>query len=422
MRALVVEVPALACSYLGCYGNEWVATPSLDRLAAEGLVFDQHIADCLGDYPSPWTGRYHLPLEEEAGLPPLSVEPVLFPLLQEQGVPFHLLRPSISDDSLEARGRQVLTTAQSALEELAGAQRWLLWVQFPSLHPPWKLPADKLQRYFVPLAGDRERKRYFLSSKLSEVRQRLTPWPDPHLGPVSRGDYLSWQRLQRTYAGVVSWLDELLGQLRQALEARQLLEEVLWLVTSPCGLALGEHGVVGDCRPWLHEEVVHVPLLLRLPGAAQAGRRFFTLTQPLDLLPTLADWLQVPLPASHGQSLLRLVRDEQESLRPYAVCGRRLGSACEWLLRAPHWAFLLPGPGSEAERLPQLYRKPEDRWEVNDLRQQYLEGVEQLTQLVRAFLRASRQPGALVFPPFVDPEQALAAAVGSDLGASPAGP
>src|SRR5439155_10403244 len=45
MKALVIIVRGLHLGYLGCYGNEWIATPGFDRLAAEGAVFDQHFAD-----------------------------------------------------------------------------------------------------------------------------------------------------------------------------------------------------------------------------------------------------------------------------------------------------------------------------------------------------------------------------------------
>ena len=44
MKILVLELAQCNLAYLGCYGNEWVATPNLDRLAAEGIVFDQHFA------------------------------------------------------------------------------------------------------------------------------------------------------------------------------------------------------------------------------------------------------------------------------------------------------------------------------------------------------------------------------------------
>ena len=67
MKALVIVANGLHLGYLGCYGNDWVATPNLDRLAAEGIVFDQHLADWptpLALHPeqrSAGTGRYHRP-------------------------------------------------------------------------------------------------------------------------------------------------------------------------------------------------------------------------------------------------------------------------------------------------------------------------------------------------------------------------
>src|SRR5438552_12872941 len=46
MRAIVFVLRGCPAGWLGAYGNEWVATPNLDRVAAEGIVFDQHISDC----------------------------------------------------------------------------------------------------------------------------------------------------------------------------------------------------------------------------------------------------------------------------------------------------------------------------------------------------------------------------------------
>src|SRR5208282_2608836 len=62
MKVLVVVASGLHLGYLGCYGNLWIETPCLDRLAAEGIVFDQHYADCpASNFRTSWTGRYCFP-------------------------------------------------------------------------------------------------------------------------------------------------------------------------------------------------------------------------------------------------------------------------------------------------------------------------------------------------------------------------
>ena len=58
MKIIVIEVTGLHLGYLGCYGNDWVATPNLDRLAVEGIVFDWHFADQPELQPrTPWQDR-----------------------------------------------------------------------------------------------------------------------------------------------------------------------------------------------------------------------------------------------------------------------------------------------------------------------------------------------------------------------------
>ena len=68
----------------------------------------------------------------------------------------------------------------------------------------------------------------------------------------------------------------------------------MWLLTSDFGYPLGEHGQIGRYRPWLHEEMVHLPLMLRLPGAAEAGRRVPAFTQPPDLYATVLEAFGIP--------------------------------------------------------------------------------------------------------------------------------
>jgi arylsulfatase A-like enzyme len=141
-------------------------------------------------------------------------------------------------------------------------------------------------------------------------------------------------------------------------------------------------------------------MLLRLPGAAQAGQRIAALTQPVDLVPTFLEALAQPIPPLHGCSLWPLMRGAVEQVRPYAVAAMLAGGQESWLMRTADWALHLPiiAPDEVPARSPQLFVKPEDRWEVNDLFQQKIERAEVMATALRAFAKAIRNPGPLAYP------------------------
>ena len=89
MNVIVVVCNSLHLGFLGAYGNAWIETPHLDRLAAEGVVFDHHFPENLTTLPtrrSWWTGRYGFP-DPEQGWTPLRPDEVILPdLLWDQGV------------------------------------------------------------------------------------------------------------------------------------------------------------------------------------------------------------------------------------------------------------------------------------------------------------------------------------------------
>ena len=146
--------------------------------------------------------------------------------------------------------------------------------------------------------------------------------------------------------------------------------------------------MIGTPRPWLHDELVHVPLVMRLPGGAEAGLRIGALTQPVDLPATFAVTLlpgSDAVPPTNGHNLWPLIRGEVEEIRRHAIAGIRVGERENWLLRSTDWAFHLPvgQPEDEPPRKPQLFAKPEDRWEVNDLSQQQMELCEAMEKALR---------------------------------------
>jgi arylsulfatase A-like enzyme len=428
MKAIVIVAEGLPCGYLGCYGNEWIQTPNLDRLAAEGVVFDQHVAD----RPDPagarhaWrTGCYRFPVPDRTDAFPAPSPDDLIGWFAGHGVATALVldesrlvsgdfvtgwpqvfRADAAADDPVGSLEQVLQRTGEALDQLGSHEHWLLWLDLATLLAPWEIPEEYQYLYFNEEDAEEEAPEKEEEEEELEAKGPLRPWTGPLPENLDPEDTTTFRRLQGSFAGVVTFLDEGLGLLRDELAARQLLDDVALVVTSGYGLALGEHGVAAAAVPWLHEERTHLPLLIRLPKAAEAGRRVFAMTQSVDLPPTLLALFGLPGPMVHGGNLLPLCRGEAEAVRAYACSGLRTGESIEWALRTPQWAFLLPifQGVEDAPRPAQLYVKPDDRWEVNNLYQHHPELTQHLEETLRGFVEATRRPGPLQAPELRDIE------------------
>jgi arylsulfatase A-like enzyme len=427
MKVLVIVADGLGCAYLGCYGNEWIETPNLDRLATQSVVFDQHFAD----YPDSagarraWhTGSYQFPHPNAIERAPASKSGDLIHLLTKRGVYTSLVHsaqpthdfargwrrvfastPS-AGDSMTCLER-VLERAGDALDTLAAHEPWLLWLDLPALSPPWEMPKEYRNLYFLDDGSEADDSPGDEENPGDVVEEApLIPWSGPLPDRVDPQDLATFLRLQKSFAAMVSFVDASLGRLLDDLEERELMDEVVILFTSGHGMALGEHGAAVEAVPWLHEEKTHVPLFIRLPAEAEGGRRVASLTQSVDVGPTLLALFNVAARV-HGFNLLPLCRGEVESVRTYACSGFRTGESIEWSLRAPHWALLLPvfQDVEDTPRPPQLYVKPDDRWEVNNLYQHHPEVAKHLEETLRGFVQAAGSPGPFDAPQLRDTDK-----------------
>jgi arylsulfatase A-like enzyme len=431
MKVVVVSTRGLRLGLLGLYGNLWVGTPALDSLAAGAIVFDWHFAnraDAAGARRAWRSGRLHLP-RSDAGLP-AAAEADLIATLRGQGVATCLIldesRPGWPGFDVEseftagwgevhrigAKGTgspldRALDAAAATLERLREHEDWLMWLDLATPLPPWDVPEEFLEPYFAEEpSDDEEEEKDEEGGEEEEEDEPLYPVEDVRPGPIDPGDDQLFLSLHSSCAAAVSYFDAGVGRLLEALAALPGGEEIVVVVTADSGLPLGEHGAVGLVRPEPYDEVIHVPLILRLPGVAP--RRVDALTQAADLAPTLAALFDVRLEGAQGQSLLPLAQGEVERLRDYVCAGIEAGGGTGWCLRTEEWEFVLPDatPPEGESRGARLYVKVDDRWEVNDIAQHHLEWLEALEQTLRLYLTASGRPGPFVPPPLPEPESA----------------
>jgi arylsulfatase A-like enzyme len=395
MKALVVVARGLRAAALSCYGSPWGPAPALDALAASGAVFEWHFAD----RPEPdaarraWrSGCYAFPGATAFAAPDLIQALVAGGTHARLVLDASRPAPAFFAEGWSAvveagRGEEsgleaTIEAALAALRELAGRDNWLLWVDLATTLPPWRVPEELL-------AAPEERPEDEEEGEEEEEEGPVEPLLDLPEGPLDALDDELYLGLQAGYQAAMTYLDAGMAELLAALDE---MEGVAVLFTADHGLPLGERKA-----PGLYEEAVHLPLLLRLPGGGEGGLRVDALTQSVDLAPTLAELFGVAVPGAHGSSLLPLARERGGPVRPYACSGQQVGDAVEWSLRTPEWALLLRAAGEE--RLPQLFVKPDDRWEVNDVAQHAPDQVEALEKALRAFVAATAQPGPLQPPP-----------------------
>ena len=341
-RIIVLSVDRLRTQFLGCYGNTWVATPAIDRLACESLVFDEaHAAGPrLADFfETAWETP---PLEPMWGRPAKFVtdDPEVARLAEGRQFAEIETLPSAEAAAPAAELEEThLASVFAAFAEHFEARReppGLTWLHVGSLGQVWDAPRALRERYHE--ADDAP-----LPEFVAPPRKLLAADFDPD----ERWGYAL------AYAAQVSAFDACLDLLLEQLRAAADWETRTFLLCGVRGYPLGEHRRVGPVDDALYGELLHTPWLLKSPGGARGMERCTQLVTPADL----------------GAVLQGDERSARERLEFHS--GEQ-----EFALRTREW--FLRRTLTDSEPRVELYAKPDDRWEVNDVHDRCHDVVEEL--------------------------------------------
>ncbi len=381
-HALCIVVDRLSAGFLGAYGNSWIETPHIDHFASQAVVFDQTVIDSPQLpllYESFWRGCHSLSSHPATAMPEVLKSAGIATWLftddsQVAGLELAELFDSrtllaVADASQTAKDAEATHFAQwfaAASSQLNEIDRpTLFWLHTGGLAASWDAPLSFREAYAGPedpLATD-------------TARVPCLPWqqefdPDELLGYA------------HAYAGQVALLDQCLGGLFQAIEERSLAQNTLIVLVAARGFPLGEHGQVGilpgeAAGEPLYGELIQIPLMVRGPGTPRSTRSV-QLVQPPDIYATLVDWFRGSECAHDPPQATDLLQEmgPDKPIRTRAVVA---GEGGQWAIRTCRWLLRCA-----ADKQLELYAKPDDRWEINDVADRCPEVVSALSDAYRA--------------------------------------
>lgn len=364
---LLLVVDALRPDHLGTYGYHRPTSPTLDRLAGEGTVFEAAFSPCGWTRPSiasMFTGLYPSDhgLRERARkknedyfLSRLDDSfTTLAEILRDRGYDTvavvsnpHLGRGQGFEQGFDAYF-DTERTADEVLDRLAAWWRerqpakFFGFLHFMDVHWPYTPPSPYDRRFGTP-----EGSIDFTALDWNRFRRQLRS------GEIVLSE-ADLRGIQTLYDGQIRYLDDRLGQFLD--EIGSVSDSWLILVTADHGEEFQEHGNMGH-GPFLYDVNTRVPWILRLPGGRGGGRRVDGPVSTIDILPTLLEAAGAPVPPAIG-GRSRLAGDGNGG-RPGSdlVFGEEHYENLYWRdsVRSARFKFIRTtvraGPGGEPERI-----------------------------------------------------------------------
>lgn len=286
---VVISIDTLRADRLPLYGYAAGRTPALDAFARDAVVFDRayaHAPQTLPSHASVFTGR--LPFEH-------AVRDNLGFSLSEAAV---TLPEVLAQAGYQTGGfvSSFVLRAETGIAQGFGTYD----ARFPAaasdrspgqVQRPGDQTLDAAERWLAGLTDPRA----FVFFHIYEPHK-------PYAPPAAHRNFAD------PYDGEVAFSDEIVGRLLATLKRRDWYDSATIIVTADHGEGLGDHEEE-EHGLFLYDEVMRIPLLVKLPGGTGAGTRRREPVQHIDLMPTLLSLTRVNAPVDlRGRDLTPLLR------------------------------------------------------------------------------------------------------------------
>lgn len=455
LNLIVIVSDTFRYDNLSCYGPKWLEnleTPNLDRFAEKAVVFKDAYAEGMPTIVirrTLYTGRrvipyYYFPSRDQVQLPgwhSLYYEDVtLSETLLEAGYIntlisslYHEFKPGRNFHRGFHSWRWIRGlewdydgTSPHELLDVSDLVSPEYLARFPGLHRNlsqykanrnlWRQQGESVTQIAVQDAirwlNDNHRQRpFYLHVELFNSHEPWDPprrflekympgakdpsFIEPPYDTVPLDDAIK-QRFRANYAGAVNDVDYWVGNLLDTIEQFGLFNKSVVVFMSDHGAMLGEHGQFLKGPDKLRGQVTHVPLLVRVPGNADAGKRVDGFVQIPDVMATLLHLLDLKPPSRvTGANVWPLVTGDAREVRDDLV------QTYGWVgaVRTKEWSYSeIWKPDARQEQFhvspgtplniykPQLYNLQQDPNELTDVIDRYPDIARQMSTRMKDYI------------------------------------
>jgi choline-sulfatase len=293
---LLITLDTTRADHLGAYGDAGARTPTFDRLAAQGVLFERAVSVApitLPAHVSLLTGRYPFAhgVRNNGNFRLADDVPTLATALHDRGY------------------RTAAFVSAFVLDRRSGLSRGFDEYDDRFDAGAAATPDDEVER-----RGDRtgQLAEQWIATQHGDAGAAAAPFfvwlhlYDPH-DPYTPPAPFAERFRDRPYDGEIAFDDAVVGSLLERLERLGVLSTTIVALVGDHGESLGEHHEVTHAM-FVYESVVRVPMMLSWPGHL-APARVAPLVRAIDLAPTLLDLAGVArFAVAEGQTLLPLAR------------------------------------------------------------------------------------------------------------------
>jgi arylsulfatase A-like enzyme len=318
--------------HIQIYGYHRKTMPFVETLARKGVVFDRMIN------PSGWTNENLVSIFSSLSSPVhrvecrnLNIDPAwVTPLeiIRDYGYTMPRLEGWQMDQNHAELGFEALENVHPAewLEKHGREGPFFLFHQFLTPHLPYngdRRDTEIFSRFLSPdMYASAEQRRRIDATVYSQTVIKN----DGHV-VFESGDSAAIHAL---YDGELAVLDHEIERTVKTLEKLGLAENTIIVIGADHGEELLEHGFVGHASTsrngHLFDEIVNVPFLVCFPKKIAPGRVIHTQVRGIDVLPTILELLEIPVPEYlEGRSLMPVLRGEEAEDRIAFIQTSRAG-------------------------------------------------------------------------------------------------